>query len=110
MWSYGWFADYPDGDNFAQLLFGDNIHQSNFPCYSSPAYDSLYTQSRLMRDSMQRNHLFERMARQAETDAPWRLHTTSYRSSLAQPWVIGHKAHPFLYGGYLYLDIDSKRR
>ena len=63
-----------------------------------------------MRDSPERTRLFERMSRQAETDAPWRLHATSYRNSLAQPWVVGHKAHPFVYGGYLYVDIDKRRR
>jgi len=110
MWTYGWFADYPDGDNFVQLLFGENIHQSNLACYSSPVYDSLYRQSRSMPDSPERTRLFERMSRQAEIDAPWRLHGTSYRISLAQPWVIGYKTHPFLYGDYLYLDVDVRRR
>ena len=110
MWTYGWFADYPDGDNFVQLLFSDNIHQSNLACYSSSVYDSLYRQSRPMPDSPERTRLFERMSRQLEIDAPWRLHGTSYRSLLAQPWVVGHKAHPFLYGDYLYLDVEGKAR
>ena len=49
MWSYGWIADYPDGDNFMQLLYGPNINQSNVACYASPKYDVLYKQSQLMR-------------------------------------------------------------
>jgi hypothetical protein len=60
IWSYGWIADYPDGDNFMQLLYGGNIGQSNVACYRSPTYDALYERSRLMPDSPDRDHLFER--------------------------------------------------
>jgi peptide/nickel transport system substrate-binding protein len=110
MWSYGWFADYPDGDNFAQLLAGSSVHQSNVACYASPVYDALYAQSREMSDSPQRTRLYERMARQMETDAPWRLHVASYRNALAQPRVIGYKAHPFLQATYVYADVDDASR
>ena len=39
-----WIADYPDGDNFMQLLYGPNTGQSNNACYRSPEYDKLYEQ------------------------------------------------------------------
>jgi ABC-type transport system substrate-binding protein len=110
MWTYGWFADYPDGDNFMQLLYGPNINQSNIACYASPKYDALYEQSQLMRDSPERNRLFERMTRQFEADTPWRLGISPYRSMLSQPRVIGYKAHPVLLGEWIYVDIDTKPR
>lgn len=110
MWSYGWFADYPDGDNFAQLLAGGSVHQSNAACYASPAYDALYAQSRELADSPERTRLFERMARQMETDAPWRLHIAGYRNALSQARVVGYKAHPFLYATYMYVDVDDAPR
>jgi ABC-type transport system substrate-binding protein len=110
MWSYGWIADYPDGDNFMQLLYGPNINQSNVACYASPKYDALYRESQLMRDSPERSQLFERMARQFEADTPWRLGVAAYRSMLAQPRVIGYKAHPVLLGEWIYVDIDAKVR
>jgi len=110
MWNYGWFADYPDGDNFMQLLYGANINQSNVACYASPKYDALYREAQLMRDSPERNRLFERMTRQFEADTPWRLGISPYRSMLAQPRVIGYKSHPVLLGEWIYVDIDSKVR
>src|SRR5690606_4120581 len=51
LWSYGWAADYPDGDNFVQLLHGANIHQTNAACYASKAYDALYRESQRLPDS-----------------------------------------------------------
>jgi len=110
LWSYGWIADYPDGDNFMQLLYGLNISQSNVACYASPDYDALYRESQRMPDSAERTLLFERMARQFEADTPWLLGVANYRNMLARPRVIGYKAHPILQGEWIYVDIDSKMR
>lgn len=110
MWSYGWIADYPDGDNFMQLLYGGNVGQSNVACYRSPTYDALYEKSRLMPDSPDRTKLFEQMTRQFETDSPWRLGTAPFQNTLVQPRVIGYKAHPVLLADWRYVDIDTKPR
>jgi len=110
MWSYGWIADYPDGDNFAQLLYGPNINQSNIACYASPRYDALYEKSRQLADSPERTALFEQMARQFEADTPWRLRVAPYRSMLAQPRLIGYKVHPVLLGEWIYVDVDVRPR
>jgi len=110
MWDYGWVADYPDGDNFMQLLYSPNINQSNVACYASPKYDALYKESQQIGDSLERTQLFERMARQFEADTPWRLGVARYRNMLVQPRVIGYKAHPVLLGEWIYVDIDTKVR
>ena len=109
MWSYGWIADYPDGDNFMQLLYGGNINQSNIACYASPKFDALYERSRTLPDSPERTRLFEQMTRQFEVDAPWRLRVAPYKNVLAQPRVVGYKAHPVLLAEWIYADTDAKR-
>ena len=110
MWSYGWIADYPDGDNFMQLLYGGNIGQSNVACYSSPTYDALYARSRQLPDSPDRSKLYEQMTRQFEIDSPWRLGVATYQNSLVQRRVIGYKAHPVMLADWRYVDIDTKAR
>lgn len=110
MWGWGWLADYPDGDNFMQLLYSHNIHQSNVACYASPTFDALYERSRMFPDSPERTKLFEQMIRQFEVDAPWRLTIAPYRNVLIQPRVIGFSAHPVLLAEWIYADIDSKPR
>ena len=110
MWGYGWIADYPDGDNFMQLLYGGNVGQSNVACYKSPTYDALYEKSRLLPDSPDRDTLFEQMTRQFETDTPWRLGTATYQNTLVQPHVIGYKAHPVLLADWIYVDVEPQRR
>ncbi|HEX6137241.1 MAG TPA: ABC transporter substrate-binding protein [Casimicrobiaceae bacterium] len=109
VWSYGWIADYPDGDNFMQLLYGGNVGQSNVACYKSATYDALYEKSRLMPDSPDRDRLFEQMMRRFETDMPWRLGTARYQNALVQPRVVGYKAHPVLLADWIYVDVETTK-
>ena len=107
MWSYGWIADYPDADNFVQLLYSGNINQSNVACYASTKFDALYERSRALPDSPERTKLFEQMTRQFEVDAPWRLRVAPYRNVLVQPRVVGFKAHPVLLAEWIYTDLAA---
>ena len=68
IYQYGWFADYPDGDNFMQLFYSRNIGESNVACYESPAFDKLYERSRALPDSPERNKLYVEMSRLLEAD------------------------------------------
>ncbi len=107
MMGAAWGADYPDGDNFMQNLYGPNTGQSNSGCYQSPAFDRLYEQSRKLPDSAERNRLFVQMNRQMEADTAWSLHATRRRTMLIQSWVQGYKKHPILNAGWQYLDITK---
>ena len=107
MWQASWTADYPDGDNFMQLLYGPNTGESNNGCYESKAYDALYEKSlTLPPDSVARNHLFIDMSRQMEVDGAWSLHSWGIRNQLIRPWVKGYKKHPILQAEFVYMDVD----
>ncbi|KAB2845235.1 MAG: heme-binding protein, partial [Burkholderiales bacterium] len=109
MWGQAWIADYPDGENFMQLLYGPNTGASNNACYKSPAFDKLYEQTRSMPNSPERDRLFEQMARQLEADTPWRLGVSRYRTQFIQPQVKGYKKHPMIRAEWLYVDIEPRR-
>ena len=102
-----WIADYPDADNFMQLLYGKNIYQSNNACAKIPEYDKLYEQSLKMTDSPERNRLYREMAKVIETYAPWRLDISRYRNMLVQPRVQGYKKHPILHNEWQYIDVSA---
>ena len=106
MWGAGWTADYPDGDNFMQLLYGPNSFQSNNGCYKSPAFDAFYVKSTQIPDSPERNRLFLEMSRQMEVDGAWSLQDTRVRNYMFRPWVRGYKKHPILAAEYQNLDIQ----
>ena len=105
-----WIADYPDADNFMQLLYSKNIFQSNNACASIPEYDKLYEQSLKMPDSPERNRLYREMAKVIEAYAPWRLDISRYRNMLVQPWVQGFKKHPILHAEWQYVDVAPRAK
>ncbi len=105
MWSGAWLADYPDGENFLQLLYGPKSGQGNHACYESPAYDALYTKAISLPPSEERNKLYSQMSRQMEADTPWIMHSIRVRSYLIRPWIQGFKKHPIVHSDWMYLDV-----
>lgn len=103
-----WIADYPDGDNFMQLLYGPNSKQSNNACYRSPEFDRRYEKSRTLPDGPARNRLYREMARLMEADTAWILADSRYRNVLLQPNVVGYRKHPVLHAEWLYIDLDPR--
>jgi oligopeptide transport system substrate-binding protein len=105
MRSASWIADYPDADNFMQLLYGKNVYQSNNACAKIPEYDKLYEQSIRIPAGPERDRLYHEMTRVIEAYAPWRLDISRYRNMLVQPRVLGYKKHPILHQEWSYIDV-----
>lgn len=103
-----WIADYPDGDNFLQLLYGPNTGQSNNACARIPELDELYLRSKSLPDSAARNRLYQQIMKTFEAYTPWRLGVSRYRNMLIQPRVLGYKKHPILHAEWLYMDLEKK--
>ena len=110
MWQLAWNADYPDGENFLQNLYGPNAGQSNNANFKSAAFDALYDKARAMPPSPERDKLYAEMNRLIAVYVPWIPQTHRQRSEIAHPWVVGYKKHP-LYGQvWKYMDLDESKR
>lgn len=105
-----WYADYPDAQNFLQLLYGPNTGSSNEARFRLPAYDRLYEQALALPDSPERNRLYREMSRLALVYAPWHIELHRAFTHLIHPWVLGYKKHPIYHFNLLYLDIDTHRQ
>lgn len=101
-----WIADYPDAQNFLQLLYGPNSGSANRSRFRLPEFDKLYAQALMLPDSPERNRLYHEMCRLILAYAPWRLGVHRAYLHLQQPWVHGYDRHPIRHVNYLYLDID----
>ncbi len=106
----GWNADYPDAENFMQLLYGPNVGQANDSRFRLPEFDRLYEQARMLPDSAERTRIFDRMTELVVAYAPWKLTDHLLEDHVIQPWVIGYKPHPIRSDIWKYLDIDESRR
>jgi oligopeptide transport system substrate-binding protein len=102
-----WIADYPDGDNFTQLMYSKNIGESNDGCYKSEAYDKLYEASAKLPNGPERDRIYLEMQKQFEADTPWVMGVTRLRNQAIYPWVLGYKKHPVLLSEWMYMDINT---
>lgn len=109
-WHLAWSADYPDGENFYQLLYGPNCGSSNDGCFQLPEFDALYEKAAALPPGPERTAIYQQMARLMAVFAPFKLHSHRKRNQLVQPWVLGWRRNPFLHEGYRYVDIDLGRR
>jgi len=106
----GWNADYPDAENFMQVLYGPNVGQENHARFDLPEFNKLYEAARKLPDSPERTALFDRMTELVIAYAPWRMMEHRIEDHLVQPWVRNYKPHPVRSFIWRYLDIDLAER
>ena len=70
MFSLGWIADYPDPQNFLDVLLHSES-QSNHTNYSNPEVDRLLEEARTERDRDRRFELYNQVEQMILDDAPW---------------------------------------
>lgn len=103
-----WYADYPDGENFLQLLYGPNVDQGNDSRFKLPAFDRLYEEARTMPDSAARTKLYREMAKLVAVYAPWRFGVHRKTVYLVQPWLRGFVAHPLIHAPWAHLELGER--
>jgi ABC-type transport system substrate-binding protein len=109
-WFLSWGADYPDGENFFQLLYGPNCGSSNDGCFELKEYDAIYEKAVNLPPGPERTALWGQLTRIVAAYAPWLPMVHKRRNQLVQPWVLGWRKNYFLHEGYRYVDIDLERR
>ena len=70
MFDIGWIADYPDPENFLDILFYSDS-SNNHTNYSNPKVDSLLEQARVETDETLRFSLYNQVEQMILDDAPW---------------------------------------
>jgi ABC-type transport system substrate-binding protein len=111
IFGYAWSADYPDPENFLQLLYGPNEapgpNSSNF---HNAKYDELYNKVKAMPDGAERKKLIDEMVQIFYDEAPWILGVHRMGFTLVHKWVHNYKPHSVGHGFYKYYKVDGKLR
>ncbi len=105
--AHGWCADYPDPENFADVLFhtGTEMNKGN---YSNPALDALLEEARVEPDVEKRIDLYQQAEQIIVDDAPaiFLFHSSSY--VVVKPYVKGYILAPVsAYPLIRYLSFDQ---
>lgn len=89
----GWVADYPDAENFLDLLFHSESVE-NHTAYSNPDVDNLLEAARLESDFDARLAIYQEAEQIIVNDAPWLPLFFSRSYFLVQPHVKGFSPAP----------------
>jgi oligopeptide transport system substrate-binding protein len=92
----GWIADYPDPQNFIDLLFHSASAQNHLG-YANAELDALLERARIEPDEEQRAALYQQAEVLILSEAAWAplSHGVSY--ILVKPWVQGYRASGSMY-------------
>lgn len=111
VWGIAWSADYPDAENFLQLLYGQNISPGpNGSNYKNKEFDELYDKAAHLAPGPDRSKLYQQMRDIAVRDIPWvpsahRLAYYTYHS-----WLKNFKHHSIIPDNLKYLRIETQGR
>ena len=111
MFGMAWGADYPDAENFLQLLYGPNASPGpNGSNYNDPKFNKMYEKAVVMQDSPERTKLYEEMAQYLVEKMPMILgvHRTSF--TVKHGWLKNYKFSTFEYGNEKYMDVDLAKK
>lgn len=110
MFDTNWIADFPDADNFFQLLYGPNRDRANYARFDLPEFNRLYEQSRQLPDSPARTRLYRDMTQLVHAYAPWVIRMHPLSVDVRHDWLRNYQRHPVEFTNWRYLDIDMARR
>ena len=108
--SYGYYADYPDAEDFYQMLYGKNVAPGpNYGSFVDAAYDKAYLASRFMPNGPQRYALFKTLDAIIRDEVPLIPVREPLRVDTVQNWVGNYKRNIFT-TEMQFLSVDMAAR
>jgi len=103
----GWCADYPDPENFADILFHSQSAQNNGN-YSNPEVDRLLEAARIEPDVTKRIAMYQEIEQIIVNDAPGLFTTYPLSYVLVKPYVKGYTLTPISIPIQRYMWLEGK--
>ena len=107
LYRVGWVVDVPDAYYFLLMYYSKNMPPGpNYSNYSSPEFDRLFEQARVMEDSPERTVLYRKMEALVVGDCSCIFLTHPLAYGLFQPWLRNYKYHDRPYSNIKYYKVD----
>ena len=111
---WGWFADYPDPENFLFLLYGPNskvkFNGENATNYLNPEFDQLFEQMKDLEDTPEREAKIGQMIKIMQDDLPMMYGWSDEFAGAYHQWVFNGKPSNIIPDNLSYLRIDPELR
>ena len=107
MFGMAWLGDYPDGENFLQLLYGPNASPGpNGSNYNNEEFNKEFDIAKNMQPGPKRAAIYSKLAQKVSDEVPLILgvHRTSY--VLKHAWLKNYKFSTFNHGNSKFYDVD----
>ncbi len=106
-----WNADYPDAENFFQLLYGRNANAGgeNYARFRLKEFDERYEKMRVMANGPERMKLIAEMQDLIAVYTPWIVPYQEIFYTLENPWLVGFRKNPISHDQWEYMDIDVSK-
>ncbi len=111
LYGLAWSADYPDAENFLQLLYGPNKSPgANGSNFNDTEFNALFKEAALMQDGPVRTALYEKLNRLAAEKIPliYGVHRQNY--ILKHAFLKNYMPSDFDHGNAQYLNIDINEK
>ncbi|MFN8499098.1 MAG: ABC transporter substrate-binding protein [Anaerolineae bacterium] len=106
MYSLAWIADYPDAQNFLDILFNSKS-QDNHMSYGNPDVDKLLAQAAIEPDKAKRLAEYQQAEQKIMNDLPWIPLLHGQSQVLVKPYVKGYELSPLIVPIYKYVSIQK---
>lgn len=111
MFGMAWLGDYPDAENFLQLIYGPNSSPGpNGSNYNNAKFNKMFDEATKMQPGPQRAAKYKVLAQMAAEDVAYiyGVHRTSF--VVRHSWLKNYKFSTFSHGNSKYLNIDLKQK
>lgn len=106
-----WGADYPDAENFLQLLYGPNESPgSNSSNFHNKVYDKLYDDASKLPPGSARTAIYKKMRDISATELPIIPDANRVRYQLYHGWIKNFKPHLTILNSYKYMHVDMDKK
>ena len=107
-----WYADYPDAEDFYQVLYSKNVAPGpNYGAFADAAYDKGYEASRTMANGPQRFEIFRSLNAIVRDEMPLIVVRESLRVDSVQKWVGNFKRNLFTTEmQFMSVDMAAKKK
>ncbi len=110
MWTLGASSDEPDPEDLLALAYGPSKGEGNWSRFDLPDYNADFRRIHELPDGPERSAAIAQAQKLLLAYMPMKTHLHRVRLVLAQPWLQGYPANPFVSGYWRFLDIDAARR
>jgi len=111
LYGMAWGADYPDAENFLQLLYGPNKSPgANGSNYDNPVFSEKFKKASQMQDSPERTKIYEELYKMAAEEMPllYGVHRQGY--TLFHGWLKNFISTDFEAHQEIYLNVDIEKK